>query len=619
MSNTPTIRILGEYTAKQIAAGEVIERPSCVVRELIDNSIDAGSHNIEVQLKNGGLDSICVSDDGRGMSAEDLALCCYSHATSKIQSAEDLLALSSMGFRGEALASISAISKTIITSFDSLSKRAHEITVEGDKSSEVHEAVHNKGTRICIQQLFGAIPVRKKFLASISAERMRVKNIMVEKAAAFPNIAFTLKEGVKTIVRIPREDAFTRAVRVSNQEDSRMFVWYEDAQEGHAPFAKEEPHTSHGAPRMQAALGLTEIATRTRKHIHLYVNQRPVRSFQLAQAVEYAYKDIIHTGAFPQAVVFLSIAPSEVDVNVHPSKQEVRIKPMAQVRSLIIRSVASALESQARALPQYKVVSNDAPASTKIQDIFKGEEKPALHFAKTAHTSLPKKHSASAHRHIAPRSFSTTRNSAHAVNAASISALSERAAPYKTEAPVREEDAFFIGCAFASYAVFEVKTELLFLDFHATHERQLFDALLEKPQPQPLVVPVPLVLDMAEETRTLAQEAYKHIGIVIEEQKKDEEPHYALSQVPQALYTRATSIAELIDSTDYAAEGVNLELFARKACKGAVKAGDHIDAQNAYALLSYAQKLERPRCPHGRPLWASIAKSALDSMVGRTA
>ncbi len=621
MRQKSTIRILDEYTAKQIAAGEVIERPACVVRELIDNSIDAGAQNIEVQLINGGLESISISDDGTGMNEEDLVLCCHSHATSKIRDTEDLLSLTSMGFRGEALASISAISKITITSFDARENRAHEVTIENNVTSSVRDGVRNKGTRVCVEKLFQAIPVRKKFLSSSFAERTRIKNTIVEKSAAFPEIAFVLKEGTETIVRIPKEDAFARAVRTTNQTDSRMFVWHDNAVQENKLLEK---NAASDAPKIHAAFGLPEIAIKTRKHIHIYINKRPVRSFQVMQAIEYAYREIIHGKVFPQAVVFLQIAPSEVDVNIHPSKQEVRIKPMAQIRSLIIRKVGMALETYTHAVPHYdpnRPKYKDSKASMPSNHTIFTNDTENSTFAKSAQKNIPIKHSFSAHRHIASRSFSPpTRHSekTQKIDTASIQAICENnTASYHADVQKQDHDALFIGCVFATYAVFEVGAELFFLDFHATHEKKIFDYLIQNPKPQALVVPVTLHLDIAESDITEAIQAYKQIGIVIEQETKNTEVSYVLSQVPQILYENIHAIALLIENTSYTSHGINTELFARKACKRAVKAGDYIDSNNAYELLSYAKSLTAPRCPHGRPLWICIPKSSLDRMIGR--
>ena len=337
------IRILDTYTAKQIAAGEIIERPACIVRELLDNSIDAGARTIEVLLQNGGLQSIRVSDDGEGMNKENLQLCTASHATSKIRVAEDLLSITSMGFRGEALASISAISRMTITSFDTLQNVAHSITVENNQLSDVMPASRNAGTQVYVEKLFHSIPVRKKFLSTSVAERGRIKTVILEKAAGYPNIALTLKDNEKIIARFPREHAFQRAVRVTNHTDTRMFIW------------KEPDASQHSRDSLQCtmALGLPDITAKSRKHIHIYINKRPVQSFQIMQAVEYAYKDILHGNVFPHAVLFLTISPQEIDVNIHPAKQEVRVKDVAAVRSHIIQAITTALRAYTQATPSY--------------------------------------------------------------------------------------------------------------------------------------------------------------------------------------------------------------------------------------------------------------------------
>lgn len=628
--NSASIQILDDVTAKQIAAGEVIERPSCVARELIDNAVDAGAARIEIDLKHGGLEGMRVSDDGGGMSREDLALCCKSHATSKIRSAGDLLRVTSMGFRGEALASISAISRVAITSFDAGRGAAFRIAVEGGTESDVASAAHGKGTTVDVEKLFFSIPARKKFLASERAERSRLKATVLQKAAAFPRVAFTLKEGSETLLHLPAETAFARAVRLALNADARMFVWHENAEKD-STANTADAKTTRAPMKLHAALGLPEIATTTRRHMHAYINGRPVRAFQLTQALEYAYKDMLHGHLFPQAVLFFEIDPAELDVNIHPAKQEVRIKSIDRARALIMQAVRNSLARYATAAPSlgagaqkfngqfYAGGLYDTPRQGPKQEQAQ-EQKQAR--GPQAPYSTP--YSTRRHAENYSGAYSGSYTSDHPLFAAFEKSPEYFAAPPQSRPHAAEKfTETFLGCAFETYAVFETQlpegAALLFLDFHAAHERQLFDELTQNPQPQPLLLPAPVDIPLADDAAELLIRRCEAIGIVIEQGSPAGQREYAISALPRALHGNPRLVIGLLENpeTQGGHENIDAAVLARAACRAAVKAHDHIDEKNARALLAYTQSLETPRCPHGRPLLCIISKKTIDTMSGR--
>ncbi len=327
------IRQLDPETINRIAAGEVIERPASVVKELVENSIDAGATEIEIVTASGGISLIRVTDDGCGMDARDLALCVERHATSKLKS-NDLLAINTLGFRGEALPSIGSVAKLSIMTRPKSATSGLEIVVDRGMREAIRPAGLNPGTRIEVRDLFSATPARLKFLKSERAENMGITEVVRRLAMAHPEVGFSLTTGERASLRLPRtgDDAdglLQRLGRIMGRE------FMDDA----LPVRGERDGIT-----VKGFIGLPTLHRPDAAHQYLFVNGRPVRDKLLVGAVRAAYGDLVPKGRFPLLALFVELPTDEVDVNVHPAKVEVRFRNGGAVRSLLIGAMRHALE-----------------------------------------------------------------------------------------------------------------------------------------------------------------------------------------------------------------------------------------------------------------------------------
>lgn len=338
----PQIRILSDRVANQIAAGEVVERPVAVVKELIENSIDAGASKIEVEFRNGGKSYLRVEDDGCGMNADEALLSLERHATSKIQKASDLHEVQTFGFRGEALPSISSVSRFTLRTRSKSNPDGNEIFINGGKMIHVKECGMPYGTRIEVSHLFNSVPGRRKFLKTEVTEAAHIIHISKLYALAHPSIAFSLIEGGRTLFRSPACEGFAERVRETLGKGLAECL---------APIEFSEPGLS-----LEGLIGKPGQSRPTRKEMIFFVNRRPVESKTLSYAVLEAYHTYAPKGRYPPAILFLSLDPSQVDVNVHPAKREIRFRDERKVRQFLMDGI---LERNRQLAGQLDEVENE--------------------------------------------------------------------------------------------------------------------------------------------------------------------------------------------------------------------------------------------------------------------
>ena len=323
------IRILPDRVANQIAAGEVVERPAAVVKELIENSIDAGAQKIEIEFRNGGKSYLRVEDDGYGMNADQALLCLERHATSKIRKASDLDEIQTFGFRGEALPSISSVSRFTLRTRPKDSSEGNEILINGGKMIHVKECGMPQGTRIEVAHLFNSVPGRRKFLKTEVTESSHIIHLAKLYALAHPQITFSLIEGARTLFRSPAcEDLLDRVREIFGKSLSECLAPIEVKTEG---------------MNLGGLLGKPGYSRPTRKEMLFYVNRRPVESKTMSYALLEAYHTYAPKGRFPPAILFLTIDSSLVDVNIHPAKRELRFREEMKVRSFLIESILKSI------------------------------------------------------------------------------------------------------------------------------------------------------------------------------------------------------------------------------------------------------------------------------------
>ncbi len=478
------VRILPDRVANQIAAGEVIERPAAVVKELVENAVDAGATRVEVEFRHGGRSLIRVEDNGGGMSRDDAMLALERHATSKIIEADDLNRLASFGFRGEALPSIASISRFTLQTRETGAEEGTEIVVNGGRLVHVRECGRPVGTRIEVAQLFNSVPARRKFLKTDQTEAAHIVSGVRLYALAFPRVAFTLIEDGRIIFRSPEcTDLVERVGEIFGRQLA----------EGLVPLSAEEP-----GMRLSGFIGRPGAGRATRHEMITFVNHRPVDSRTLNYALIESYHESLPKGRYPAAFVFLDIDPAAVDVNVHPAKREVRFRSEPVVRSFVIRAVLQRLRELAPAaqIVESPLVAPVAPPPLQVPPA----RSPALTSGGAIMRPAPGGVSSSA---PAPRpahvALSTPLSASPLPAVAPVNPL-----PPPAAAAPSARDAIaawrYVGRVHGTYVLFETPAGVVVIDRRAAHERVWFERLQAEFKAgavasQRLLLPVPVELD----------------------------------------------------------------------------------------------------------------------------
>lgn len=605
------IRLLPDQLISQIAAGEVVERPASALKELLENSLDAGSTDIQVSLLQGGVKQLRVADNGSGIAQEDLALALTRHATSKIASLEDLEAVASLGFRGEALASIASVSRTQVSSRAQATKHAWRITSSGSEISGIEPAALDVGTVIEVNDLYFNTPARRKFLKTEGTEFGHCEEAFQRVALSRPDIAFMLQHNGRALSRYAVSAPEKRFAEVLGAE-----------------FAAE----SIAVDESSAGLRLWGIAAKptynrnSRDTQYVYVNGRFVRDKLISHAIRQAYQDVLHHDRHPAFVLFLELDPVLVDVNVHPSKTEVRFRDGQAIHRFIFHSLHKALAtptgvsnavtaSQAQYNPfsQPAQSGNGQPAYPTYQSQINLSAGEPTNFYQTMFGSA------------SPSSITDTREFASPVcYAESV----EEAAANQEEIPL----GFAVAQIHGVYVLAQNKLGLVVVDMHAAHERIMYeklkDALDHKQVPmQPLLLPVSFNADRLEVATvqdTLANntDSLQQLGFDIAVLSPTT---LAVRAVPTMLqHADAVTLARdvLRDLREYGASRAlterRNELLGTMACHAAVRANRSLTIPEMNALLRDMEATERSgQCNHGRPTWFQVSMQDLDKMFMR--
>lgn len=616
------IRYLPTNLVNQIAAGEVLERPAAAVKEMVENSIDAGAKKIGVKIAEGGKSLIVIEDDGHGMSKDDLIAALDRHATSKLPD-DDLLNIRFMGFRGEALPSIASVSRMRIATF-SQEEGGWEINVEGGKKHDPLPSSHPKGTQIEVRDLFYATPARLKFQKSARAEAAAVKDTLQRLAMANHGITFILENDGKKVFSYPAvPDPQSRLAAVLGREfgDNVMPVTAE--REGIA---------------LQGFAGLPTYHRATSQYQYLFVNGRPVKDKLLQGCVRAAYSDVLARDRHPALVLFLNVPPTLVDVNVHPAKTEVRFQDPALVRGMIITALKTAIHEQGFQVSS--AVSNFALGRLQAQSYHAspalpmGGSRPQMRGGNYGTGMAEPAYAAAQMRwdYIAP----TARAEEMAGEAIGQAIDDSTHIPQQWDQPLNETvdmTAFPLGAARAqlheNYIVAQTQTGIVIVDQHAAHERLVYERFKQQMQEsgverQGLLTPEIVSLDSSEAERLLEhQEHFASLGLEIDSFGSDA---IAVHAIP-ALFGEKPDVQRLIrDLADEITEqGTTQKLEERlnaimstMACHGSVRSGRRMNAQEMNALLR--QMEETPlsgQCNHGRPTYVTLSLNDIERLFGR--
>ncbi|MBV8537570.1 MAG: DNA mismatch repair endonuclease MutL [Alphaproteobacteria bacterium] len=609
------IRRLPETLVNRIAAGEVIERPAAAVKELVENAIDAGATRVEITLTESGRSLIAVVDDGIGMTAEELTLAIERHATSKLP-ADDLLHIATLGFRGEALPSIGAVSRlTLISRPRSGGPRsgsdAWSIAVEGGQVGRPVPAAHPHGTRVEVRDLFYATPARLKFLKGERAELAAAVDAVERLAMAHPEIGFTLTADGRTPVRLPQVASLVGGGNAARLERVAAVIGREFFDNALAIDVARE------GIRLTGHAGLPTYHRATAAAQYLFVNGRPVRDKLLGGAVRGAYADFLARDRHPVVALFLDLPPDQVDVNVHPTKAEVRFRDAGLVRGLIVASLKHALAEAGHR------------ASTTVAVGALGAFRPGNGTA----APLPRA-PAYAHSYAQAQPAGGLAEAAALYQAplAGLAAPPSAAARAEAHPPAAAIDTWPLGAARAqiheTYIVAQTADGIVIVDQHAAHERLVYERMKAQIDAggiarQTLLVPEIVELDEGSVARLVARaEEFAELGLVIEPFGPGA---VAVREVP-ALLGEVDVPGLLRDLADELAEfGTALSLKERLAdvcgtlaCHGSVRAGRRLNAEEMNALLRQMEATPHSgQCNHGRPTYVELKLADIERLFGR--
>jgi DNA mismatch repair protein MutL len=592
------IQLLAPRLANQIAAGEVVGRPASVIKELMENSLDAGAQRVDVEIDNGGLRLMRVRDDGRGIHKDDLALSLSRHATSKIHSLEDLDGIETLGFRGEALASIASVSRLTLSSAVA-GESGWAITGEGDANVNLTPIPHPQGTSVEVRDLFFNTPARRKFLRAEKTEFNHIADLFKRIALSHFPVAFTLRHNQKLVYN------FRPAMTELDQEHRLRDILGKDFIESAMKIESQASGLYLHGWTSQPAFSRSQMDMQ-----FLYINGRFIRDKQLNHAVKRAYSDVLFHGRFPAYILFLDVEPAAVDVNVHPTKHEVRFREHRLIYDFFYKSLRDAIA-------QMQPADQTSTNATTIEQLM--GVKPVNESA----NSYPYP------REQAPMPLQvreTMEAYTHLHGEQNVLENSSVATPEKEE--VFPPLGFAIAQLHGVYILAQNKEGMIIVDMHAAHERITYERMkkaLEEHQlhSQPLLVPITFAVSekeaaFAEENQLFIQK----LGIELERMGPES---LAVRQIPALLSNSNVEqlmrdvLSDLIEygSSIRIEENIN-EILSTMACHGSVRANRQLTIQEMNALLRDMEITERSgQCNHGRPTWVQLSMMDLDKFFMR--
>lgn len=644
MSKENPVRTLNPEVARKIAAGEVIDRPNAIIRELMDNAIDSGADNIIVEITSGGIEKIRIVDNGCGMTKEDLENCARPHATSKIASETDLLNLTTLGFRGEALSSIAAVCRLSIIS--SGFKMRASIT----EDHIIEQATPLGGTIVQAEGLFENFPARRQFLKRPASESLMCKNTFVEKSLPNTQIAFRFIQDGEIKLDLPKgqslQERFVKAMELN--ENISLFNIVENSSGG------KNPDWS-----FKIVIGEPGVYRSNKKNICIFVNGRKIQEFSLAQAIEYGSQGYFPNGTFPVAAAFITINPSLVDFNIHPAKKEARFKDISTLHHAISTSVKKffseytnrTMKIQAEKIQKAPETFLFEPEKLAEKALESSEEKSfgisgggfglrSRFFGGTSSTAsmLAKKTPLNSWTGYASKNASYEKKSLFEEPAQNFSAkteannaeISEKQEKTKKitdfmnkaisaySGNTQKNDFHFIGSALGTFLIAEKNSTLYIIDKHAAHERMIFDQIMQNPEAsQTLLIPYEIETSSKKDDEYLEsiKSELKKVGFTCENKGngrwKFTTLHERWTGTEEELYHAILDIKVNPRDLIYA-------VAASTACKAAVKDGTILEDAAAEKIARGALELEDPHCPHGRPCFTTITRENLFRLVRRT-
>lgn len=585
----PKIRVLSDQVANQIAAGEVVERPASVLKELVENALDAGATRLEVRWEDGGKRLLEVADDGCGMARDDLYMALERHATSKVRTADDLGALATFGFRGEALPSIASVTRLDMASAEA-DGAGHRLRCEFGVVKEVLPAARARGTTITVRDLFAQLPARRRFLKATETEHAHLWGVITRMALATPDVHWVVESDRSGRLVLPRVQ----------EPGERLGPLLGDKLAGLVPFRDGEPPWT-----IRGYVSDPAVSFRDRNHLYLFVNDRAVRDRLLLAALASAWEGFFPKGAYPAAVLFLDLPPEAVDVNVHPTKAEVRFREPQRVFPWVGRALREAWTGLRGGLASVL----DLPPKPLEPEL----EKP-----------LPPVAASHPHLWEAERAESVP----YRAPAEAFRAMEAAFAPGSAPAPATTPAVRYLGAFDATYLLAEVagpEPELWVVDQHVAHERILYEQLFLRrhhPAVAPLMPPRIVGLGPAAVARlTPFLDEFTQVGLEVEAFGADALvvrglPDFLADRDPEALLTDLLRRLEEGGRPDL--DAFRRDLNAELACRSAIKKHHTLPAELAQRLIEDLMACQVPHtCPHGRPVIKKLTRGELERSFGR--
>lgn len=647
MSKKNPVKSLNPEVARKIAAGEVIDRPNAIIRELMDNSIDSGATSITVEIAGGGIDKIRILDNGCGMTKEDLQNCARPHATSKISTEVDLMNLSTLGFRGEALASIAAVARLSIISGGW--KMSASITED-----HILEAVApTQGTIVQSEGLFENFPARRQFLKRNATEGLMCKNTFIEKAMARPDIAFRFIQDGQTKIDLPANQSIKDRFILANSYSEAPELFYQLSNSS----GGETPDWS-----FDLVIGEPAVSRSNKKEINIYTNGRKIQEYSLVQAVEYGGQGFFPNGTYPVAAVFIKVRPDLVDFNIHPAKKEARFYDISALHHGLSSTIKAFFQQYTYAnfqedKPTDEIRNqefdfnslhplNSSNSAISSNSISSNTKSLSLNLSKPSFNSMPviedkvsnytkesigTKSSPIYEKHISYKTSETKnqnlsdfRSKYLGIKTSNAQELSDRASLVQAALDAQNDQApakiKYIGPCLGTFLLAEKNNCLYIIDQHAVHERILFDQLMNnqgQASRQALLIPYKIHTESKSQDNQL-EKLKEQLGKIGFETKKVSDGEWEVTSIPDRWTGTEYDFRTLIFVKHVEPQEIIRSIAAMTACKAAVKDGYILDDQAATKLVEAAFTLEDPHCPHGRPIYTVISREKLFELVKRT-
>ena len=606
------VKLLDTNTINKIAAGEVVERPASVVKELVENSIDAGARRIEIEIQNGGKALIRVTDDGAGMALEDAALAVRRHATSKLSTAADLQSISTLGFRGEALPTISAVSKFTLQTRRAEDELGTKIKIDGGKNQDTHEVGCKIGTTVLVEDLFFNTPARLKFLKTTPTEANKIHEFVIKLALSRPDIAFRLINGNRVALVTPGNgkviDALS-AIYGTELTDSLLTLKNDVAD-----------------LKLRGYVTKPNILKSYRSWQTFIVNGRVIENRTISKAVDEAYKSLIPKSGFPLTVLIIDVPQTSIDVNVHPQKIELKFEDEGKIFKAVYHAVREAVEGRDDTTSHDLTEVAAAPETPRFEQLNLIEET-----SEPPHEKIfePPKKSSPPDKISEPEKKSSPPEKISAPEEKSSSPDKISEPPKKSSTPEKNFELEPIGQVARCYIVAQGGADLYIVDQHAAHERILFDKLngyAEKIPTQGLLIHRVVKFDSREaELIEKNLSVFAELGFTLEPSGANE---FRVTEVPldatdadaeNLLRGIIEEIFSGVNEADDLAKKIRQTTLAMTACKAAIKAGQELNLRQMQILLSDLARTAHPHtCPHGRPTIIKFSAGDLSKMFKRT-